>query len=70
MAMRTSVFIDDELMRQAMEISGIKTKRELVNQAIKEFVENHKRLNLLDLVGEIKFAEGYDYKAARKDRQW
>lgn len=27
----------------------------------KEFVENRRRLNLLDLEGKIEFAEGYDY---------
>jgi Arc/MetJ family transcription regulator len=65
--MRTNIIIDDDMMRQAMEVSGIKTKREVVDRAIKEFVANRKRLNLLDLVGKIKFADGYDYRETRGD---
>ncbi len=40
--MRTSIVIDDEIMRTAMEISGIRTKKGLVEQAVREFVANRK----------------------------
>jgi Arc/MetJ family transcription regulator len=66
--MRTNVVIDDELMSRAMEISKIKTKKEIVNTAIAEFVERRAYRDLSELRGQIKFAEGYDYKAARGGR--
>ncbi|MFZ2447745.1 MAG: type II toxin-antitoxin system VapB family antitoxin [Syntrophobacteraceae bacterium] len=64
--MRTNIDLDDELVREALKFSGAKTKKEVINLALKEFLENRRRLNLLDLEGGIEFAEGYDYKEMRK----
>ena len=66
--MRTNININDELIARAMSISGITTKKEVVEQAITEFVERRSRKNLMDLRGKISFSEGYDYKAHREDR--
>jgi Arc/MetJ family transcription regulator len=63
--MRTNIDLDDELVREALKISGAKTKKELVHLALKEFLDNRRRLNPLDLEGRIEFAEGYDYKEMR-----
>jgi len=48
--------------------SGAKTKKELISNALREFVTARKRLNLLDLDGKIKFSEAYDYKRLREGR--
>ena len=64
--MRTNIIINDELMSKAKKISNLKTKREVVERALQEFVTNHSRLNLLELKGKIKFADGYDHKAMRE----
>lgn len=66
--MRTNVLLDDELVEEALKLSHAKTKKEVIHEALKEFVESRKRLNLLDLAGKIKFAEGYDYKAMREGK--
>ncbi len=66
--MRTNIVLDESLVKKAMKLSRTKTKKELLNQALKEFVENRKRLNLMDLAGKIEFAKDYDYKALRRDR--
>ncbi len=66
--MRTNIVLDDHLMEEALKLSGIKTKKELIHLALKEFVDNQRRLNLLDLEGKIEFAEGYDYKLLREAR--
>ena len=63
--MRTNIVLDESLVKEAMRLSRTKTKKELVNQALKEFVENRKRLNLMDLEGKIEFAKDYNYKALR-----
>ena len=36
--MRTNIEIDDELMAEAQRLSGINTKREIVDQALRTFV--------------------------------
>lgn len=63
--MRTNIVLDESLVKEAMRLSRTKTKKELVHQALKEFVENRKRLNLMDLAGKIEFAKNYNYKAQR-----
>ena len=63
--MRTNIVIDNDLMTKAMEISQLKTKREVVNMALSEYVSIRTKLNLANLRGKIKYAEGYDYKEAR-----
>lgn len=64
--MRTNIIIDDELIEQAMSISSVSTKKDVVALALKEFVERRTRKNLADLHGKIKFADDYDYKAMRE----
>lgn len=64
--MRTNIEIDDSLMQKAMEISGLKTKKEIVEKAMIEFVANHSRKDLKDLRGKFQFADEYDYKAMRE----
>ena len=63
--MRTNIVLDDSLVKEALKLSRVKTKKEVVNQALKEFVENRKRLNLMDLFGKVEFAKNYNYKAIR-----
>jgi len=41
--MRTNIVLDDELVEEAFRYSNAKTKRELVDRALREFVANRKR---------------------------
>jgi len=66
--MRTNIVLDDGLVKEGMKLGHVKTKKDLVNQALKEFVENRKRLNLMDLAGKIEFAKNYNYKALREGK--
>jgi Arc/MetJ family transcription regulator len=63
---RTNIVIDDRLLEEAMNLSGAKTKREAVQKALEEFVNNRKRLSLRELKGKIEFAEDYDFKKMRR----
>jgi len=65
--MRTNIVLNDELVDEAFKYSQtITTKRELIETALKEYVDNRKRKNIKELRGKIKFMEDYDYKAMRK----
>jgi Arc/MetJ family transcription regulator len=66
--MRTNIVLDDTLVREAQKLSKIKTKRELVDQALREFVLNRKRLDLRDLKGVGELSADYDYKDTRRVR--
>lgn len=64
--MRTNIVLDDELVREAQALSQIKTKRELIDTALREFVAHRKRLDLRDLKGSYSLREDYDHKQTRK----
>ena len=51
--MRTNIVLDDDLVAEASRLSGIKTKKDLVAEALRVFIAAKKRRNLLDLRGKI-----------------
>lgn len=63
--MRTNIVLDDSLVEEALKYSGARTKKELIDIALREFVAARKRRNLLDLYGKGGIREDYDYKALR-----
>lgn len=64
--MRTNIVLNQELVEEAFLYTQVTTKRELVECALKEFVENHKRKDLRDLVGKVQLKDDYDYKSMRQ----
>jgi Arc/MetJ family transcription regulator len=65
---RTNVVLDDELVAEAQALSQIKTKRELIDTALREFVEHRKRLDIRELKGALLLHDDYDYKEMRRTR--
>lgn len=47
--MRTNIELDDVLIKQAIKLSKLKTKREVVHEALKNYVASIKRRELLNL---------------------
>ena len=64
--MRTNIVLDDKLVEQALKLSGHKTKKEVIHQALLEFVQNRNRRDLRELQGKIQFSDASDYKALRE----
>ena len=65
--LRTSLEIDEKLLREAMELSNTKIKKRAIENALKEFIERRKQKDLYDLFesDEQLIADDYDYKSAR-----
>ena len=63
--MRTNIVLNDELVSEAQALSHIKTKRELIDVALREFVANRKRMDLRELKGVNELRADYDYKNTR-----
>ena len=63
--MATNLAIDDKLLILAQGIAGIKTKKDTVNLALKEFIQRRKQEEIIDIFGKIDFEEDYDYKQMR-----
>ena len=60
--MRTNIVIDDDLINEAISLTGIRTKRELVNLALQELVAKRKKKDLFKLAGQIEFSDDFDHK--------
>ncbi|MGD9360748.1 MAG: type II toxin-antitoxin system VapB family antitoxin [Desulfobacterales bacterium] len=66
--MRTNIVIDDELLNEAFSVSNAKTKKDLIHEALKEFIRLKKRKDLTKLAGAVKFHKNYNHKKLRKLR--
>lgn len=53
--MRTSIVLDDKLMERAQKLTGIKTKRELVQVALQTLISLHKKGDFHNLRGRLKW---------------
>ncbi len=58
--MRTNIEIDDELMKKALKYSKLKTKKEVINEALNAYVKYQMRLKLLSLQGKVKWVGDLD----------
>ncbi|MDE2363742.1 MAG: type II toxin-antitoxin system VapB family antitoxin [Hyphomicrobiales bacterium] len=63
--MATNLSIDPDLIDQALEVSGERTKKAAVTKALQEFVARRRQKRLLDLIGKLEWDDSYDYKAMR-----
>ena len=64
--MRTNIVLDDILVEEAFKYSSsIRTKKDLIETALREYVQNRKIKDLRELKGKIQFSDDYDYKKVR-----
>ena len=67
--MNKAVEIKDDLIREAMEVTGAASEQEAVERAVESYVAQHRkpksRKSMFDLVGVVRLRDDYDYKALR-----
>ena len=63
--MASNLAIDDKLLLLAQNIAGLKTKKDTVNLALKEFVQRRKQEEIINIFGKIEYDKGYNYKHKR-----
>ncbi|MET4696590.1 type II toxin-antitoxin system VapB family antitoxin [Endozoicomonas lisbonensis] len=63
--MPSNLAIDDDLILQVQKLSGSKTKKAAVNEALAEYVRHRQQLELLDEFGTID----YDTPKAKEKRR-
>ena len=64
--MATNLAIDDALLNKAREVSGLRTKKAVVTQALVEYIQKRQQGQLLGLFGSIDYDADFDYKAQRQ----
>jgi Arc/MetJ family transcription regulator len=63
--MRTNIVIDDELMREALRATGLKTKREAVEEGLRTLVRLQKQADIRRFRGKLQWKGDLD--AMRRD---
>jgi hypothetical protein len=63
--MATNLHIDEKLLAQALKAGGHKTKRETVNEALREYVRHRDQMRVVELFGTVDYRDDYDYKTQR-----
>jgi len=58
--MRTTIDIDDALMRKAMRLSGLTTKKAVVEAALRLLIQTHSRGRIRRPRGKIKWEGNLD----------
>jgi len=65
---RTNIVLEDELVKAGMELSGARSRRELVHNALTAYVAWLRRCRIKELRGRIEYHEGYDHTHLRQGR--
>jgi hypothetical protein len=63
--MATNLAIDDKLIIEAQEIGGARTKKATVTEALKEYIQRRKQVQIISLFGKVDYDLDYDYKNTR-----
>lgn len=66
--MRTTIVLDDHLIAEVKSVAGVRTKREAVETAMREFLRRRKARALLDLEGKVDLATTLDDLLAQRKR--
>lgn len=63
---RTNIVLNDHLVEEGLKVTGLRTKRELVDLALRELLRKEDQKGILSLAGKIHW-QG-DLNSIRKDR--
>jgi len=64
--MATNLAIDEALLNEAKRVGGHRTKKDAVNEALREYIQRRQQLKVVSLFGSIEFDRSYDYKKQRR----
>ena len=53
--MRTNIVIDDDLMKQALSLSGSKTKKETVEEGLRLLIAQKKKIKIKKMKGKLNW---------------
>lgn len=64
--MAINIPIDEALIKEALSYDNQQSERDVVEQALREYVQRRKQIKAIDLFGTIDYDEDYDYKQQRQ----
>jgi Arc/MetJ family transcription regulator len=67
--MRTTVVIDELLLKKLIKVGGFKTMREAIQAAIERFIENAEREELVKMAGSVEFEESHLHTLRKLEKE-
>jgi Arc/MetJ family transcription regulator len=64
--MRTNIDVDDELMNEALQVTGERTKRAVVHRALRLLIDTAAQTGIRRLKGQVRWTGNLD--ESRQDR--
>jgi hypothetical protein len=63
--MATNLAIDDLLIEEAKSIGKHRTKKGAVTEALQEYIQRRKQIEIFNVFNKIDYDQDYDYKKQR-----
>ena len=64
--MATNLAIDDQLIEEARTIGQHRTKKAVVTEALREYIQRRRQVKTIELFGTIEYDADYEYKKQRQ----
>ncbi|MEE8399930.1 MAG: type II toxin-antitoxin system VapB family antitoxin [Desulfobacterales bacterium] len=64
--MPTNLAIDDKLIEEALILGQHRTKKGVVTEALHEYIQRRKQVEIIGLFGTVEYETDYNYKVQRK----
>ena len=58
--MRTNIVLDDDLMKSALDLSGLKTKKKAIEEGLKLLIDVHRQGKIKAFRGKLKWTGDLD----------
>ena len=65
--MATNLAIDDKLLEEARIVGKHTTKKAVVTEALQEYIQRRRQIEILMLFHRVDYEPDYDYKKQRKN---
>lgn len=63
--MATNLAIDDRLIEEAKAIGKHRTKKGVVTEALQEYIQRRKQIEIFNIFNKIDYDQDYNYKKQR-----
>lgn len=63
--MASNLALDDDLIKEAQRIGGVKTKKGVITEALIEYIQRRKQIEIISQFGTVDYDGDYDYKKYR-----
>lgn len=58
--------VDSALIQEAFALGKHRTQQDVVQEALKEYIQRRKQAKIIELFGSIEYEQDYDYKQQRQ----